>query len=58
MTNPAPLKRSRGLDRFVALGLVVVLVLVVVGGGVIYRSIVTLWADNQEVGTLQLGLSV
>ena len=49
MSNPGPLKRSKGLDPIVMLGLAVALAFFVVGGGVIYRNIATLWADNQEV---------
>ncbi|HXT08879.1 MAG TPA: response regulator [Roseiarcus sp.] len=48
-SSPAPSKRSHGMERFVALGLVVALAFFVVGGGVIYRNIVTLWVDNQEI---------
>ena len=49
MLKSAPLKRNGGLDPIVTLGLAVALVFFVVGGGVIYRNIATLWADNQAV---------
>ena len=49
MSNSASVKRNRGLDPIVTLGLAVALVFFVVGGGIIYRNIETLWADNQAV---------
>jgi signal transduction histidine kinase/DNA-binding response OmpR family regulator/CHASE3 domain sensor protein len=49
MLKSALTTRSRGLDPIVMLGLAVALVFFIVGGGVIYHNLATLWADNQDV---------